>query len=63
MSPPDKPPRTRVKISFTAEAYDIMYREAARHGWSPSDALNYMLRELDDWRNGRRRFVVRKPKP
>src|SRR6185437_5377349 len=42
---------------ITDEGFDLMDREAKRHGWSPSDAVNYMLSELDDWRSGRRRFV------
>jgi len=56
-------PKTRVKISFTNEAFDLMCREARRHGWSPSDAVNYMLSELDDWRSGRRKFIERRKQP
>jgi len=53
-------PKTRVKISFTDESFDLMDKERRRHGWSPSDAVNYMLSELDDWRSGRRKFVERR---
>lgn len=52
--------QSRVRITFTKEAYDYMDREARRHGWSPSDAVNYMLSELDDWRSGRRKFTERR---
>lgn len=60
LRPPGRAPKNRASYSLTIENYDYLCKESFRHGVSLSDALNFMIDELQQWRSGARRFVERR---
>ena len=59
-APNGRQAKTRSSYSLTPEVYDYVWKEAARHGCSMTDALNFLIDEIQQWRSGARRFVERR---
>lgn len=53
----DNSGRKRRNWSLSAENHDMVCRHASAAGMSDNAALNALLFELREWRDGKRRFV------